>query len=233
MVVGIGTPNPFFRLGPGTVLPLEAWKRSRQQVSSHRVTATSSQGTQLLSTRASRAGQIMLQRRTSPRSLTSCYNAQEGVSFCLFDTLYELQSYFASWAWAMLCCPSLLASPRSNRMEVRSAGSSGTSFGRTSTPQCPSLSGLYCYDCKTASDSSGFTAPRSGSSTWPTHSTTYRSVRLSDSSCAERSALGSSSSKSSAWGESRHPISGAGFQRPLVAWFGLQRQRVSLRDLRG
>ena len=54
--------------------------------------------------------------------------------------------------------------------------------------------------------------------TWPTHSTTYRYVRPSDSSCAERSALGSSSSKFSAWVESRHPISATRLQRPFVAW---------------
>ena len=38
-------------------------------------------------------------------------------------------------------------------------------------------------------------------------STTYRSVRLSRSSCAERSVLGSSSSKSSAWVATLHPTS--------------------------
>ena len=32
----------------------------------------------------------------------------------------------ASWSWATLCCPSLLSSPRSSPMEVRSTSSSGT-----------------------------------------------------------------------------------------------------------
>ena len=61
-------------------------------------------------------------------------------------------------------------------------------LGRTSTPRCPLPIGLYCHAWetrwKTASTSSAFTTPWSGPSwTWPTHSTTHRSVRLSDSSC--------------------------------------------------
>ena len=56
-----------------------------------------------------------------------------------------------------------------------------------------------------------------GAHAWPMHSTTYRSVRLSDSSGAERSELGSLSSSSSTWEESPHPTSKAGLRPPLDA----------------
>ena len=66
---GTGMPNPLCRIRSSTVVPFESCKRSRPSVSSHRVTATSSEGTQRLSTRVL---QDMLRRRKNPRSLTSC-----------------------------------------------------------------------------------------------------------------------------------------------------------------
>ena len=81
----------------------------------------------------------------------------------------------------------------------------GTFSGRTSTPQCPLRSDLYCHGWKTrwksARTSSGFTAPCS-SWTWHTHSTTHRSVRLSPRLQSPRH-----------WWK----VHGAGLQRPRVA----------------
>ena len=177
-------------------------------VSSHRVTVTSSHGTLLPSTRASQDGQIMLRRRMNPRSFNQLLQAQEGVDHCL--SLTPWTNSRDTGALTTLCCQSFLTSSISNRMEVPSTGSSGT-FGQ---------SHAWKTRWKTASTSSRFTTPWSGSSwTWPMHSTPYQSVRLSGSSCAERWVLDSSSSKLSAWAESYHPTSGAGLQRPLVAWY--------------
>ena len=64
--------SPFFLLGSATGRPLESWKMSGPLVSSHRVTVTSSQGTQLLSTRVLQTGQLVLRPRMKPRSLTNC-----------------------------------------------------------------------------------------------------------------------------------------------------------------
>ena len=146
-------------------------------VFSHRVTVTGSEGTKLLSTRVSQAGQIMLRRRVKPRSLTNCYMPRTNSR--------------ATWAWTVLCCPSLPCSPGLNRTEVRNTTLSGTFCGPRSTPRWPSANGSFCHACKTrwktASTSFGFTAPWSDSSwTWPSHSTIYRSDRLSNSSCAAR-----------------------------------------------
>ena len=212
-------PNPPCRLGFGTGRPLESWKRSRAPgvfPPCHGAETPSSLHTSLACWSSHASVDY------EPEIVNQLLHAQEGICPCLFfDTLNELQSYLGV---AMLCFPSLLSSPSSNQMEVRSTGLSGTTFGATSTPQCPLLSGLCCHAWKmrwkTASTSSGFTAPWSDSWwTWPTHSATFRSVRPSDSSCAKRSVFGSLSSKSSAWGgESPHPKSGAGWHQPLVSW---------------
>ena len=60
---------------------------------------------------------------------------------------------------------------------------------------------------------------RLGSSwTWPMHPTTYRSVRLSGSSCRGMSVLGSPSSESSAWVASPHPTSRASLAAATAAF---------------
>ena len=117
-------PNWGLSLGSSVFAPawrrsLEPWTGSRPLVSSRRVTVTSSQGTQLLSARVSQAGQIIFRRRKNPRSPTR-----------------------ATWAWAMLSCPSLLSSPSSK------LDGSAKRSGRTSTPRC---SGLHCHALKTRS----------------------------------------------------------------------------------
>ena len=95
---------------------------------------------------------------------------------CLFfDTLDELHSYLGV---AMLCCPSLLSSPSSDRM----GSAKHRLIWDLLRSDVNSTRGLYCHSWKTqwktASTSSGFTARWSGSSwTWPTHFTTYRCVR--------------------------------------------------------
>ena len=140
---------------------------------------------------------------------------------CLFfDTLDELQSYLGVGEVVLSELTPFTKHELDGSAKPRLIW---TFFGPRSTPRCPLLSGLCCPAWKkrwrTASTSSGFTALWSGSS-WrcPTHPTTYRSVRPSDSPCAERSVLGSSSSESSACVASPHPPCGAGLQRPLVAW---------------
>ena len=105
----IWMPNPLCRLGAGTVLQLGSWP------------AKSSQGTQRLSTRVSQDGQIMLRWRKNPRSFTSCCMPRHVCATASNSTPWMCSR--ASWAWCTLCCPSLLSSPSSSRMEVRSTGS--------------------------------------------------------------------------------------------------------------
>ena len=62
----IRMPNPFCRLGSGTGRPFVYWKRSGPLGSSHCLTPTSSHGTQLLSTRVSQDGQLMLRQWLGP-----------------------------------------------------------------------------------------------------------------------------------------------------------------------
>ena len=131
----IGLPKQCCLFGSGTVRPLESWKRSRPPVSSHRVTVTSSQGTQLLSARASRADQIILRPRMNPRSLTTCYRPTRAWATARSST--PSMDSRTTWAWTMLCCPRLLSSPSSTGPKHR---------GRTSTPRCPFRSGLYYGD---------------------------------------------------------------------------------------
>ena len=63
-------------------------------MSSHRVTVTSSPGTQLPSTRASQDGRTVLRLRNGPKSLANCCRPKRiSANACFFDTLDELKSY--------------------------------------------------------------------------------------------------------------------------------------------
>ena len=185
--------RPLCRLGSGVALSLESWKGSRPLVSSHRVTTSSSQGTHLLSTRFSQDRRTMLRLRKSPKSSTRGPGGHGPLPVLRHPgRTQELLG----------CGPRcLLSSPSSNRMEVRNTGSSGTFYGPMSTPLCPSLTERIVMPRLEDAVEDGkhvLRVPGAFRGRGPCLPTTYRSVHLSGSSCAERSVLGSSSSESSA-----------------------------------
>ena len=134
VAVGDWEPNPFSRLW----LQFGAPSGILEEVESHCAAVTSSQGTQLLSTRVSHAGH-------EPEIVNKLLHAQRAWATACSST--PSTNSRATGAWAMLCCPSWPSSPSSNRMEVRSTGPSWIFFVQTSAPLWPSLSGLNCQAC--------------------------------------------------------------------------------------
>ena len=166
----------------GTGRPFEFWKRSRPPVSSHRVTVTRSQGSPASLHTCLAAWSNCASAEDGPEISDPLLHAQEGVGHCLFfHILDELQSYLGVGHVAL----SKLALTTKLKPDGSAADLGPSSVGRQLHKVPPLLGRLCCLGrktrWKTASTSSWFTAPWSGSSwTWPTHPTTYRSVRLSD-----------------------------------------------------
>ena len=86
--------------------------------------------------------------RTSFQSLSNFYRPKKQGATA--GSSIPWTNSIATGVEAMLCCPSSVSSPNSNRIAVRSTGLSGIFFGRTSIPPCPSPSGSCCHGWKDA-----------------------------------------------------------------------------------